>query len=83
MTRRIGPGMLAAAAYVASSPGCPKLPVARAVGPNGSTRFGYAIVDRAISAGLIEHRPTCVPGAWPYCLHITERGEQILAEPRK
>jgi hypothetical protein len=77
MTRRTGPGMLAAAAYVASSPGCPKLPVAKTVGPHGSTRFGYAIVDRAIRAGLIEDRNR---GANPYALHITEAGKAALAE---
>jgi hypothetical protein len=76
MTRRIGPGMLAAAAYVASSPGCCKLPVAKAVGPNGSLRFGYAIVDRAMRAGLIEHRGK--PDAWKYALHITGTGKKAL-----
>ena len=69
--------MLAAAAYVASSPGCPKLPVARAVGPHGSTQFGYRIVDRAIRAGLIKDRSG--PGARCYCLHITEAGAALLA----
>jgi hypothetical protein len=76
MTRRTGPGMLAATAYVASSPGCPKLPVAKAVGPHGSTRFGYAIVNRAMRAGLIEHRGS--PDAWKYVLHITEAGKNAL-----
>lgn len=48
--------MRAAADYVAAHPGCPKLPVARAVGPHGSTQFGYRSVDRAIGAGLIVAR---------------------------
>jgi hypothetical protein len=30
-----------------------KLDVARRVGPNGSVKYGYAIVDRAIRAGLL------------------------------
>lgn len=50
---RIGPRMLEAADIVASMPGCPILPVARAIGPRGSLKYGYAAVHRAIKAGLI------------------------------
>lgn len=50
----IGPKMAAAAAFVSTHPGCTKLKVARQVGPYGSLRYGYEIVDRAIAAGLIE-----------------------------
>jgi len=53
-TRRIGPAMKAAASFVADNPGCTKQQAARAVGPRGSQRYGYEIVDRAISAGLID-----------------------------
>lgn len=53
-SRRIGAKMAAAAQYVERHPGCPKLAVAQAVGPNGSTQYGYRIVDRAIAAGLIQ-----------------------------
>ena len=48
-----GPKMLAATAYVAAHPGCCILPVAEAIGPNGSRRYGYQAVHRAIDAGLI------------------------------
>ena len=53
---RIGPRMHDVATYVAAHPGCPKLHAAEYVGPNGSRRYGYATVDRAIRAGLIEAR---------------------------
>ncbi len=45
--------MSAAADYVRENPGCAILPVARRVGPHGSTRYGYSTVHRAIRAGLI------------------------------
>ena len=45
--------------YVRLNPGCPKIDVARVVGPNGSLRYGYRTVDRCIARGLIraERRP--------------------------
>lgn len=52
-SKRIGPKMKEAAGFVRENPGCAILPVAEAVGPNGSRRYGYAIVHRAIRAGLI------------------------------
>ena len=72
--RRIGPVMLAAVAYVARHPGCPKLPVAEAVGPHGSRNFGYRAVDRAIVAGLID-----AAGTGPYSLTVTVTGAAALA----
>jgi len=39
--------------YVERFPGCTKCEVARFVGPNGSLRYGYRTVDRAIANGLI------------------------------
>lgn len=48
-----GPKMQAAVSFVASNPGCAILPVAEAIGPNGSRKYGYAAVHRAIRAGLI------------------------------
>lgn len=54
MTTRIGPKMQDAVLYVRDNPGCPILPVAEYVGPNGSLKYGYATVHRAINAGLIE-----------------------------
>lgn len=53
MSKRIGSKMRAAANYVRRNSGCAILPVAEYVGPHGSRRYGYAIVDRAIRAGLI------------------------------
>ena len=52
-TKRIGPKMEEAADYVRENPGCAILPVAEAIGPHGSRRYGYAAVHRAIKAGLI------------------------------
>ncbi len=51
---RIGRKMQAAQDFVAANPGCTKQEVSLAVGPNGSNAYGYAIVQRAIKAGLIE-----------------------------
>lgn len=50
---RVGPKMQAAVRYVENNPGCAILPVAEWVGPHGSRNYGYAIVHRAIKAGLI------------------------------
>ncbi len=49
----IGARMNEACGIVRFHPGCTKLFVARQIGPNGSTRYGYRAVDRAIKAGLI------------------------------
>lgn len=68
---RIGGKMASAAAYVAANPGVTKMAVAAAVGPNGSLRYGYKAVDRAIAAGLITARQSpdgrkyqLFPGDW-------------------
>ena len=53
-TRACAPKMHAALDYVLDNPGCCKLAVAEAVGPYSSRRYGYAIVDRAIKAGMID-----------------------------
>jgi hypothetical protein len=73
--KRIGPRMQEAVAIVAANPGCNKLFVAKRVGPNGSTKYGYDTVNRALAHGLI----TCadVPGI--YSLTITPEGEAYLA----
>jgi hypothetical protein len=68
---RIGPAMKAAVEYVASHPGCPKLPAAEYCGPHGSRKFGYAAVNRAMRAGLIEDRGT---ERTRYALHVTAKG---------
>ena len=60
MAKRIGPKMAKAARIVAENPGTAILPVAERVGPNGSRQYGYAIVHRAMRAGLVRH---CALGA--------------------
>lgn len=45
--------MIQAAEFVRANPGCAILPVAEAVGPNGSRNYGYRTVHRAIRAGMI------------------------------
>lgn len=57
-TARTAPMMYGVASYVAANPGCPKLHAAEYVGPNGSRRYGYRTVDRAIKAGLIRAERT-------------------------
>lgn len=56
-TRRIGRQMARAAALVASTPGCPKISVARQISPcpvpSGNWSYGYEPINRAIRAGLI------------------------------
>lgn len=51
---RIGNKMRAVASLVAQQPGHPKMFYAKRVGPYGSLMYGYAIVDRAIRAGLVK-----------------------------
>lgn len=74
--KRVGAKMLMATGYVAAFPGTAKYQPAVCAGPNGSTQFGYAIVDRAIGAGLIEAE--LLPSR--YSLTVTEAGLACLAE---
>ena len=50
---RIGPKMSLAEAEVIAQPGILQYKLAELVGPNGSNRYGTAIVKRAVRAGLI------------------------------
>lgn len=43
------------ARYVAANPGQPAIDAARAAGPNGSLRYGYRTVHRAIEAGRVAY----------------------------
>lgn len=79
-TPRVGPAMWAAVEYVAAHPGCPKLPAAKAAGPNGSTAYGYQAVDRTMVAGLIEHRGQTGDR---YALYVTDAGRTLLETHRK
>lgn len=57
MTRTVnirkGARMAEAIEFVRTHPRCTKMAAAQHVGLNGSLRFGYATVDRAIRAGFI------------------------------
>lgn len=65
--------MAAVTSYVEQHPGCLKVEAARAVGPHGSTKYGYAAVDRALRAKLIELRPVS-DGRYAGALHVTDDG---------
>jgi hypothetical protein len=58
-SRRIGPRMAAARQIVQWRGGAmpSMLALAESVGPHGSIRYGYAIVHRAIRAGLLAIDP--------------------------
>jgi len=72
---RIGEKMKEVVAFVRQNPGCAKLPAAEHVGPHGSRRYGYEIVDRAIRAQLIcAERNDC-----RYSLYVNEHPLVILA----
>lgn len=72
---RIGHKMIQAIQLVSANPGCNKLFVSLRVGPNGSSKFGYAIVDRCIEHGLLEATIT----SKGYRLTITSKGERALS----
>lgn len=73
MAKRVGFRMRQAVEYVRSNPGCAIYPVARWVGPHGSTRYGYQIVHRAIKAGLLT---ATRKGDGSYALTVREEGEE-------
>lgn len=50
---RKGARMAQVIEYVKAHPRCTKMAAAAAIGPNGSLRLGYAVVDRTIRAGFI------------------------------
>ena len=53
MNKRVGPKMLQAYEYISAHRGCSKYEVSRAVGPHGSTFYGWRIVQRCIEANMI------------------------------
>lgn len=79
----VGPKMDAAVRIVeAHGPKSSKNALAKVVGPNGSQRFGYGIVDRAISAGLLaleRGHPAKTPQAIGAVV-LTDRGEWYVEE---
>jgi len=64
MPIRIGPRMIDVLTYVKANPNCIMIRAAEHVAPNGSLKYGYATVHRAIDAGII----VAVKGArnWTY-----------------
>lgn len=52
-----GAAMQRVTAYVKKNPGQSMWDVARSVGPNGSSRYGYAAIHRAARAGLVTIDP--------------------------
>lgn len=67
MTVMIGPRMKQALRILAGEPGGAiraAYPLAKAIGPHGSTQFGYATVQRLVAAGLVRvdpHHPDASP----------------------
>jgi len=63
---RIGPCMEHVRRLAGLSPeGISRAEAARIVGPHGSTCYGYASVNRAIEAGIVEaYRPAGSRGVW-------------------
>lgn len=74
---RIGYRMRQAVEYVSRHGGAApsRLSVARAVGPHGSTAYGYRTVNRAIRAGLLTLDPDH-PAASPHGAGAVVLGEQ-------
>ena len=55
--------------------------LAKRVGPNGSQDYGYRIVDRCISKGLISYPDPDHDDANPHgrgAIEVTEKGKQYL-----
>ena len=75
---RTGPRMIQVTSYVARHPGCPKIRPAEDAGPRGSLRYGYASVNRALRAGLIEDRSAGRSHSRGYELHVTPLGREAL-----
>lgn len=80
---RIGPKMRAAvAAADRAGPAQSMKWIAERVGPNGSLKYGYRTVNRAIHAGLLEVVPDH-PEANPHgqgAVVVTDKGQQARQE---
>lgn len=61
---RMGPRMRDVVWWVSRMPGCYMVVVASKVGPNGSLKYGYRTVHRAIRAGLVRKVPGKRDGTW-------------------
>ena len=65
--------------YVTDNPGARSFEVARAIGPNGSARYGYAAINRAIAAGRITRKPDPARADWSL-LFVQNSAEPFGAE---
>jgi hypothetical protein len=74
---RVGPKMVEACMVVSANPGCTKQAVSQAIGPHGSQAYGWAALQRAIGAGLIEARER-EGNRWAYSLTVTELGKSFV-----
>lgn len=75
---RVGRGMLDACIAVSAETKPTKHAVSRQIGPHGSNAYGWAIVQRAIRAGLIRDVGTQARSA----LELTPLGWQLTADYR-
>lgn len=74
---RVGPRMLAAVRMCVDGPRA-RLDVVDAVGPNGSRRYGYHTVRRAVRAGLLSLVRAPLPGRRGATLYVTDAGRAVL-----
>jgi len=80
-SEQVGPKMHVAVQAAAKRAWQSKKELAEYVGPNGSTDYGYRIVDRCIRKGLITHPDSDHEKANPHgrgAVYATDKGEQYL-----
>jgi hypothetical protein len=82
---RIGPSMYEALRMVDRAGGAvgAKLDLAELVGPNGSRKYGYEIVDRCLGAGLLvidPQHPASQGRRGGGAVVLTEAGRQALED---
>jgi len=79
---RLGPKMRAALRLVdQAGPVQSKKWIAERVGPNGSLKYGYRIVNRCISAGVLSWPDSDHKAANPHgsgAVTVTDKGERVL-----
>lgn len=79
---QVGPKMHSAVQAAARKTWQSKKELAEHVGPNGSTDYGYRIVERCIRKGLISRPDADHPQANPHGLgavYATDKGERYLS----
>ena len=75
--KRVGPCMIEATRIASVDPGRTQYAITRAVGPYGSTYYGYRTLKRALGARLIELR-TREGSPWDG-VYVTALGRELLA----